>query len=608
MCGICGIVAFDGAASTDADRALGAMVTALAHRGPDDSGSYVSQDGLAVLGHTRLSIIDLSAAGHQPMASATGRYWITFNGEIYNYRELRDDLRKAGVRFRTETDTEVLLNLYEAHGAECVRLLRGMFAFAVWDSLERTCFLARDTFGIKPLYYYIDKGTLVFASELKALLASGLVPKRLNPTAVAGFFRTGSAPEPHTLVVGVRALKAGHALSLRAGHARECQHSPITFATKPASADADHVANTRAALLDSVEHHFLSDVPVGIFLSGGIDSTALLALASQQRRGDIRTFSLAFDEPGYDESSLASRTAEHFGTRHHEQRMGADLARGLFDEFFSRIDRPTIDGFNTFVVSKFAAEQGMKVVLSGVGGDELFGGYPSFRRIPDLLGLRRPGMKLLENLAGGVIERWAPRPTWRRLGQFLSGEASVRRAYQAYRSIFLTSEAERMALGYAGSLPAAWWEDEPVFPTQPTLGDELSALELGLYMRNQLLRDSDVMSMASGLELRVPFLDQQLLAQLSRVPAAVRLQPGKQLLIDAVPEVPEWISRQPKRGFVFPFAKWFGSEWQPMFLQSSLRFGVVAETWYQKWAVFVFERWCREVGVAWSSGNWASQL
>lgn len=598
MCGIGGIVSSDAPLAERGRKAAERLLESMGHRGPDDRGSYLSPDCRAVLVHTRLAIIDLSPAGHQPMPSEDGRYWITFNGEIYNYKELRRALQRDGHVFETESDTEVLLKLYEVYGVECVEHLRGMFAFAIWDGLEKTCFLARDTFGIKPLYYHSTVERLVFASEMRALLSTGLVSLRMNPTGVAGFFRYGSVPEPHTLVQDVRSLRAGHALLWKCGRLREWQHSSLTFASGAGADTTDVVSGVRSALRDSVDHHFVSDVPVGIFLSGGIDSTALLALSSQQGQRDIRTFSIRFREQDLDEGGLARRSAAQFGSRHEEWLVDAEVGRGLFGQFLDRMDRPTIDGFNTFVVSKFAHDQGMKVVLSGVGGDELFGGYPSFRDVPRMMEIRQSSGAMAATVTGVGLERWGAKPSWRRLGQFFQGDGTLRSAYRAYRGVFLDAEADRMTLGYTGSLPAAWPDDDEVPALQPTLGDELSALELSLYMRNQLLRDSDVMSMAWGLELRVPFLDQRLFAHLARVPAVTRLQPGKKLLLNAVPEIPEWVASRPKRGFVFPFAEWFGGEWEGMFRESGSRFGVSTRTWYQKWAVFVFERWCRECGVS----------
>lgn len=597
MCGIAGILRTPQADDIDIGKVLATLRRSLSHRGPDDSGCFVSSNGLASLVHTRLAILDVSSAGHQPMHSADGRFTITFNGEIYNYGELRSEMEDAGEHFLTGTDTEVLLRLYALVGRDCVRRLRGMFAFAIWDAVRKTCFLARDRFGIKPLYYCHSGVQLVFASEVKALLSSGVVARRLSPAGVAGYFRHGSVPEPDTLVEGVRCLQAGHSLLWEAGRLEEREYQGVTFLTESPVDHASAAREVRAALKDSVEHHFLSDVPVGMFLSGGIDSTALLALASEGRRRTIRTFCIRFAEREFDEGDLAGRTASHFGADHSEWRLGADEGKRLFSDFVSRIDQPSVDGFNTFIVSKFAHDQGMKVVLSGVGGDELFGGYPSFHHIPKLV----RAAKLFETIgaprrtAGAVLERFASRERWRRLGQFLQVEPSVFAAYQAYRGIFVTEDANRLTLGYTRSL-AGWLPELPI-TEQPTTGDQISALEMSLYMRNQLLRDSDAMSMAWGLELRVPFVDSELVDHVASVPASLRLQPGKKMLLAAVPEIPEWVLGQPKRGFVFPFARWCDSEWEGLG-QIANRFNVHARTWYQRWAMFLFEHWCREHGMS----------
>lgn len=594
MCGIAGVLQ---ASSPVEDGVLACLEHALHHRGPDDRGTFVSADGCAGLVHTRLSILDLSAAGRQPMHSPDGRYAITFNGEIYNFRELRCELQRKGETFCTGTDTEVLLRLYSKHGPACVERLRGMFAFAIWDARERSCFLARDHFGIKPLYYHPAGDRLVFASELKALLRANLVPRRLDPDGVAGYFRTGSVPEPHTLIQDVRCLRAGHAMLWKEGKGLEYGYRSPRLAREPKAGGDAVVETVRTALQDTVEHHFLSDVPVGIFLSGGIDSTALLALARSGPRNDVRTFCIRFPEREFDEGSLARRTAAHLGSIHEEMEVDAAKGRTLFKDFLSHLDQPSIDGFNTFVVSKFAHDQGMKVVLSGLGGDELFGGYPSFRQIPRLIDASRRLRKAgpFADAAGAALERFAPKEPWRRLGHFLRAEPSVLAAYQAYRAIFLPRDARQLTLGYTGSLGAAWQSPPPI--DEPTVADEVSAYELSLYMRNQLLRDSDVMSMSWGLELRTPFVDVDLVSSIAAIPASIRLQPGKKLLLDAVPEIPDWIRRHPKQGFVFPFKQWFDADWDELFRETSSTHGVRSRTWYQKWAIFVFEHWRREHGV-----------
>src|SRR4030095_2116709 len=379
VCGIAGILR-DAASATAANR-VERMHTAIAHRGPDDRGVWQSPGGHAAYAHTRLSIIDLSPAGHQPMAIAAGRFTITYNGEIYNFAELRRSLTSAGATFRSNSDTEVILRLYELEGPACVERLRGMFAFAIWDQRERTCFLARDRFGIKPLYYHEAGGVLTFASEVRALVASG-VSTNLDPQATYEYFRSGSVPEPLTLFRGVRALEAGQYMIWRAGQVTTRQYWDINFDFEDAAAEP--VQATRTALLDSVAHHFVSDVPVGVFLSGGMDSTAIVALARAVQPEKLRTFSITFPGSPLDEGPQARRTAEHFATQHHEWAIDATTARPLFDEFLSAADQPSIDGFNTYTVSRLAGRQGVKVVLSGLGGDEIFGGYPSFQEVTRL--------------------------------------------------------------------------------------------------------------------------------------------------------------------------------------------------------------------------------
>ena len=378
MCGIAGFVSRHHAG--DRRGPLARMHGAIAHRGPDDRGAWQSAHHEAGFVHTRLSIIDPSPAGHQPMPLGD-RFTITYNGEIYNFAELRSALAASGVTFRSNSDTEVILRLYEAHGPACVDRLRGMFAFAIWDEHERSCFIARDRFGIKPLYYHDAAGVFTFASEVRALLAGG-VPADVDANAAYHYFRSGSVPEPLTLIRGVRALEAGHYLLWHDGRLTNRKYWDVCF---PEAAPAEDAAATaRAALLDSVTHHFVSDVPVGVFLSGGMDSTAIVALASAVRGSGLRTFSLTFPGSDLDEGPEARRIAEHFATDHHEWALDGATAAGLFEQFLAAADQPSIDGFNTFIVARLARRHDTKVVLSGLGGDEMFGGYPSFREVPRL--------------------------------------------------------------------------------------------------------------------------------------------------------------------------------------------------------------------------------
>jgi asparagine synthase (glutamine-hydrolysing) len=562
---------------------------------------------------TRLAILDLSAAGHQPMTTEDGRYTIAFNGEIYNYRELRSQLSADCYQFRSHSDTEVVLALYQRKGGTLVKELRGMFAFAVWDEQEKTCFLVRDPLGIKPLYYYFDEsqGLLLFASELRPLLQSCLVPKQLSPAGLHGFFRTGSVPEPYTLVENVYCLEAGASLLWRDGKITKQQYWRPRFEPNVEITASQAVEQTRTALFDSVSHHFVSDVPVGIFLSGGIDSTAILALSRLTGQTDLQTFSISFEDPAFNEGDVAARTARHFETHHTDWRLSGETALQLFDTFLSRQDQPSIDGFNTFMVSKLVHDHGLKVVLSGLGGDELFGGYPSFRRVPKMVNVsRRMGILRPARQAAGRLLEFASAPQIRRLGSYLQSTPSAGSAYDCVRGVFTSREADRLLPMFG--LNGANGRDDARGPragllqrdrhsdgvSQSTLADEVSYLELTRYMRNQLLRDSDVMSMAWSLELRVPFVDRALVETISRIPAPVRLRTNKQLLLDAVPEVPEWVWNRPKRGFLFPFQKWLEQDWGRLFNTITATSPVPAQTWYQKWGLFVVQRWCESTGIS----------
>jgi asparagine synthase (glutamine-hydrolysing) len=600
MCGIAGYFSEEpstiGSASLR-DR-LASMQAALRHRGPDDAGLWVN--GGTGLAHTRLAILDLSSAGHQPMQTPDGRLTIVFNGEIYNFRNLRREMEQRGTAFATGTDTEVILRLYEQCGPGCVHRLHGMFAFAIWDGQERCGFLARDPFGIKPLYYGECGGHLVFASELRAMIASGAVSGRLDPSSVRGYFETGSVPEPRTLVQGVSMLPAGHTLTWSQGRSHIERYWQIEF-PKPEGFDAgEAVQVARGALEDTIRAHLVSDVPVGIFLSGGIDSTAILALARAAggQSGGLRTFSVAVDDAALDEGAAAEATARHFGTRHTSLQLDASAAARAFPQYLDAVDVPSIDGFNTWIVSALARRAGMKVVLSGLGGDELLGGYPSFSQVPWLARIARR-MRWAGPLASGaglLVERNTANSRWQRFGGFLAGTPSLSRAYGAYRGVFSPHAAQRLAAHFCGVQDGSVTppeDDQEPLPDDPR--NAISYLEMSRYMRNQLLRDSDVMSMAHGLELRVPLVDRDLFQSLRRVAPEIRFRPGKRLILEAVPEIPEAIARAPKRGFRFPFQKWLSAELGQDINQTACALPVPAREWYQRWSVFMFCRWRADV-------------
>lgn len=593
MCGIAGILTAE-PGRVDMRPALSAMQAALRHRGPDDAAQWQSPSSAAGFAHTRLAVLDLSPAGRQPMSTADGRYTVVLNGEVYNFREVRRGLQQRGIAFQTGTDTEVLLRAYQVHGEACVEMLRGMFAFALWDEREQTCLLARDRFGIKPLYYHAANGQLTFGSEIRTLLASPQVPRGIDPQSVYRYFRTGSVPEPRTLLRDVRVLEAGHMGRWHAGRFEPRRYWTLQFpaATTP---ESDAAGRTRAALLDSVTHHFVSDVPVGIFLSGGVDSTALVALARASGQVDLRTFTMSLPGTATDEGPAARRAAAHFATHHHDFVVDAATGKTLFAKFLRAADQPSIDGLNTFAVAGFAAEMGVKVALSGLGADEVFGGYRSFQTVPRLarwnqrLSWLGPGRGVL----GRVFEAIPAAPRLRRLGDLLGQPPSLAASYSTFRGVFTRSDAGILARHFTGATKGESEEDDEggCRLADPTAMDTVSRLEITRYVRNQLLRDSDVMGMAWGLELRTPFLDAAVMQTVSRVPAGVRLRRGKRLLLDAVPEVPDWVATQPKRCFQFPFDQWLDGEWREIFADVGRACPVAAVTWYQKWSVFMLQRW-----------------
>ena len=507
MCGIAGRILLDPCQAKSSSEQLSRRFAAsLSHRGPDDAGHWEQLPGdgpSALLIHQRLSIQDLSAAGHQPMHSACGRYVLVFNGEIYNQRELRLELEALGQRFLSGSDTEVLLALLAREGRSA--LLRLRHVCRLWDREQRTALLARDPYGMKPLYFWQgSEGELLFASELRALLASGLVERCLNASALTAFLSAGSVPEPFTLVDGVQSLLPGHSAEWSKGSltVEPFWRPPFASAQQEPISQQDATERCRQALERSVQAHLLGDVPVGLFLSGGLDSAAVLALAP---RG-LKTLTIGFSQASHDESARASELACQFGAHHISLQVDAYQAAELLPAFLSAIDQPTVDGFNSFCVSALARQQGLKVVLSGLGGDELFGGYPSFSRIPRLLHLHRRLGPLRPVLAHLLSQH--PSHRKQRLAAFLAGPGTADAAHRCQRG--LLPSAKRCSFFNTGS-----WKllIQPVCRLCPSYPRRDRLVESRFYMGQQLLRDSDVFSMAHGLELRLPFVDAQLLEE-----------------------------------------------------------------------------------------------
>ena len=597
MCGIAGVVGSE-LSRSELEKVLQGFERDLHHRGPDDRGFFISPRGNAGLVSTRLAILDLSSAGHQPMQSIDGRYTIVFNGEIYNFETLREELETEGEAFVSRSDTEVILKMYARYGPDCVREFAGMFGIAIWDEVEQSCFIARDPLGVKPLYYYEDGRQFIFSSEVRALLGTGLLRRRLSSQALSGYLLFGAVPEPLTLVEGLRALPAGHYLVWRNGKTRLTKFWDIQFAQEHCSRE-DAVRQVRGALVESVQRHLVSDVPVGIFLSGGSDSTAMVALSSREKKSELRTFCISFDDPQFDEGKIAARTAKHFGTQHTDWRLDSATARALLEQFIERSDQPSIDGLNTFCVAKLAHDEGLKVVLSGLGGDELFGGYRSFEMVPRMVRASRfmTPLSPLRAAVGNALQLGFASPRTHRLGHYLTDVPITAAAYWAMRGIFTPKEVKLLLRRYNCEEASGQSAIALHVPPQPTLEDEVSYLEVTRYMRNQLLRDSDVMSMAWSLELRVPFVDSRLIESIQRIPAALRLAKGKQMLLDAVPEIPEWVRNRPKQGFTFPFKDWVTAEWGDVFQRIEAKSPVPLKSWYRTWCLFALENFLSRNGI-----------
>ncbi|NJL52868.1 MAG: asparagine synthase (glutamine-hydrolyzing), partial [Hydrococcus sp. SU_1_0] len=507
------------------------------------------------------------------------------------FQALRSTLIAQGEQFNSQTDTEVILKLYQKFGADCVNHFRGMFAFAIWDDLEKTCFLARDPLGIKPLYYWLDGSTLLFASELKAILATGLPSINMSSQGLYGYLVSGSVPEPYTLIEGIHCLPAGHWLRWQSGQITQRQYWQIDFTPQEIEPEAA-IEKTRHALIDSIKHHFVSDVPVGIFLSGGIDSTAVLALARQTQTGKLSTYSIAFEEADYNEGNIARQVAKTFDTEHTEFKITASLAKELFPQFLKAIDQPSIDGFNTFCVSQLARQNGTKVVLSGLGGDELFGGYQSFQKVPQMVRLGKQ-LQMVRPLTKGMgmsLESWGS-PRFKRIGDWLQQQPTSVSAYHSLRGIFSHREACAVLQQYLPDEMLPMGGDRNSVPNLPSVEDEVSWLEINSYMRNQLLRDNDVMSMSCGLELRVPLVDRVLIEAIAPIPSHIRLAPVKQLLIQAVNELPSEVINRPKQPFAFPFDRWMQEEWRDIFPDFDGDLNVSLKPWYRRWSLGILQHW-----------------
>src|ERR1700722_2124322 len=641
VCGICGAIGLD--LKINSEAVVRRMLAAIVHRGPDEEGYLATSP--VVVGSRRLSIIDLPG-GSQPIWNETGTLAVMFNGEIYNFRELRKELEAKGHTFLTRSDTEVIVHAYEQWGEQSVSKLRGMFALAIIEMPQgrsgpaAAVFLARDPLGIKPLYYAMGGGGLLFASEVRALLASGCISPQLSAAAVPSYLLFGSVCEPMTMVEGVLSLPPGHSVKIRASDPRRVpepklywnfvkefyQDEEAETGTAYQEDFSSAAATVRSLLEDAVRSHLVADVPVGVFLSGGLDSTAIAALASHVQKG-IHTFTVAFPDAEFSEAEIARKTAQRLGTEHRELTLSSAEMEARLTEAVSALDQPSMDGTNTYFVSWAARQAGLKVALSGLGSDELFGGYTSFRataQVTRLTTMARFFPKLARELATSGIKRSKV---------YRGSPDAFRKAFSAWldpdllpspyfftRALF----TPQTVVSRLGDDSATWdamlwsrWLTEATRQSRPMdRFTRISWLELRSYLVNTLLRDTDSVSMHHSLEVRVPFLDAPLVEYVLELPEALKRNPTrpKALLVAALKDLlPEEIVKQTKRPFTFPWETWLRGklgervavqlgDWSPA-LESRLDGRFAKAVWKdflrgrttrsRPWSLYVLNEWSK---------------
>lgn len=624
MCGIAGW--FEERPGRD-EAPLAAMLRQMTPRGPDDEGREEISPragGRLLLGSRRLAILDLTLAGHQPMQDLETGNWLVYNGEIFNFRELRDELKSRGCQFHSSCDTEVLLAGYRVWGEQVLERLRGMFAFALWDATRQTLLLVRDPLGVKPVYYHAAPGRFLFASELRSLLASGLVPRELDATGLDSFLKFGAVQEPVTLVRSVRLLPAGSLLRWHEGTFQVERYWDLPRAPEPLNGTGrkfeQRVEEMRQALSDSIRLRLESDVPLGVFLSGGIDSTVVAALAAQHG-GAIQTFSVTFAEQQFAEGAKARSVANFLGTDHHELTLSEGDLLTTLPKALAAMDQPTVDGINTYFVSRATKQAGVTVALSGLGGDELFAGYRSFAWVPRMERAERWIPAWGRHLAGSMMDsRLFAGSRNHKLALWLRQEDGFPHPFYVSRLLLTPAQVARLLRpewllrvhfdDYAEEFAA-----QQGFLASQDAVNRVSCLEVLVYLRNTLLRDADCMSMAHSLEVRVPLVDDIVAETALRMPGAWKLN-GRQrkpmLVAAAGRPLPAEILTQPKRGFEFPWAQWMRGQLRPAIedalrepgssLEPVLHWQRVQESWQRflagrlhwsrVWLFYVLRNWC----------------
>lgn len=617
MCGIAGIFGMN-----DRQKAgiiVQRMNDKIAHRGPDDQGIYV--DDMVALGHRRLAILDLSPAGHQPMKSEDNNLEIIFNGEIYNFMEIRESL--TGYSFKTRSDTEMMLAAYQQWGKDCVKRFNGMFAFAIWDKKNQTLFIARDRLGIKPIYYFKSGNIILFASEIRALLESGLVPRNIDQESIADYFMYQTVHAPGTIIKDVKMLMPGHHMTLSPKGMSIDKYWDIVDDHSKESAGKSYSEvcdDVRVLFEAAVKIRLISDVPFGAFLSGGIDSSAVVGLMSKVQRQPVKTFNISFDESELSEARYAKQIAEKFNTDHHEFLLRPGEFLQQLPEALAAMDHPSGDGPNSYVVSKITRENGITMALSGLGGDELFAGYPVFTRTVTLenkqwfWNLPSP----LRNVAGRLIQIIKPGFVGIKMNQLMQlPDSGIRNTFPVSRQM---APPDHIAKFLNFPMPAdkvsAIINEALRNSNDLGLLSKVSIAEITTYMQNVLLRDTDQMSMASALEVRVPFLDYKLVEYVTGIKDEFKNPVfPKKLLVDSLGDLlPSEIVHRKKMGFSFPWEKWIRNELKSfceermlsLSKRSFLNGGLIMERWNkflnndpgvrwpEIWTGVVLENWLME--------------
>lgn len=624
MCGINGIYGLNDVVLAEQKIAL--MNNRLKHRGPDDNGTYV--DPHLALGHRRLSIIDLSSAGHQPMSSYDQRFHIVYNGELYNYKELRFELQRIVAKtgqqayfFQTNSDTEVIIAAYARWGADCVHHFNGMFAFAIWDSVKQELFIARDRLGIKPLYYLYSNGIFGFSSEIRSLISAELIPVSLDEIGIVDYLRYQTVHAPRTIIKGIKMLLPGNSIVIRNKEVKIRRYWQLHEHHPQTPAEYKTVCkDVKQLITAAVERRLIADVPFGAFLSGGIDSSAIVGLMQEISTERVKTFTVTFDESEFSESAYAALVAKKFNTDHHEIRLKPTDFLKQLPEALAAMDHPSGDGPNTYIVSKATKQAGITMALSGLGGDELFGGYAVFKRYNDLnrKSLLKHAPQFMRSVGGTLLSKVKPGIASEKIAEYLKQpNPDFEAFYILSRQILLDKQAHEVYEYDAVKNTVSDILAEQQLPVEGYDMTSISIAEMTTYMQNVLLRDTDQMSMAHALEVRVPFLDYLLIEYVLQLPDHFKGYP-KKLLVDAMGELlpPEVVNR-PKMGFVLPWAQWLRNELK-QFCEHKLRQlskrngfkengilklwnaflkGDPRVNWSRIWILVVLENWLEENGI-----------